>query len=136
MNRLLELIAKSDVCHKENALKSVDIIRTQKDLVKMGCPFLPVEFIDFLKHYNGVSASDCAILGVPPLEDDRLNIVEFNKQYNSSTNMAILGYDDSAFLVYDNNENLYKLLDRADLVLLDEYAPDEIVYALNSILHI
>lgn len=136
MNRLLELIAKSDVCHKENALKSVDIIRTQKDLVKMGCPFLPVEFIDFLKHYNGVSASDCAILGVPPLEDDRLNIVEFNKQYNGSTNMAILGYDDSAFLVYDNNENLYKLLDRADLVLLDEYAPDEIVYALNSILHI
>lgn len=136
MNRLLELIAKSDVCHKENALKSVDIIRTQKDLVKMGCPFLPVEFIDFLKHYNGVSASDCAILGVPPLEDDRLNIVEFNKQYNGSTNMAILGYDDSAFLVYDNNENLYKLLDRADLVLLDEYAPDELVYALNSILHI
>ena len=136
MNRLLELIAKSDVCHKENALKSVDIIRTQKDLVKMGCPFLPVEFIDFLKHYNGVSASDCAILGVPPLEDDRLNIVEFNKQYNGSTNMAILGYDDSAFLVYDNNENLYKLLDRADLVLLDEYAHDELVYALNSILHI
>ena len=136
MNRLLELIAKSDVCHKENALKSVDIIRTQKDLVKMGCPFLPVEFIDFLKHYNGVSASDCAILGVPPLEDDRLNIVEFNKQYNGSTNMAILGYDDSAFLVYDNNENLYKLLDRADLVLLDEYAHDEFVYALNSILHI
>ena len=136
MIRILELIKSSRICHKEKPLQCVDIIKTQKDLVKMGCPFLPVEFVDFLKQFNGVKASDCAILGIPPLEDNSLNIVEFNKQFNGSTDVAILGYDDSVFLIYDNNENLYKLLDRADSVLLDEYGPDELVYALNSILHI
>ena len=92
------------------------------------------EFGDY--QYNGVMASDSAILGIPPLENERLNIVDFNAEYNALPNIAILGYDDSAFLVYDNAENKYKLIDRYDGIMLDEYLEDELVYALNSILHI
>ena len=136
MKRFLELIDNSKICYKEKPLQSIDIIKTQKELVKSGCPFLPSEFIDFLKQYNGVMASDSAILGIPPLENERLNIVDFNAEYNALLNIAILGYDDSAFLVYDNAENKYKLIDRYDGIMLDEYLEDELVYALNSILHI
>lgn len=136
MKRLLDLISKSNICHREQSLKVVDVIKTQKHLTQLGCPFLPTGFIDFLKQYNGVSASDCAILGVPPLNDERLNIIKFNKQFNNSSEMTILGYDDSAFLVYNSAENMYKLLDRSNKIVLDEYSENELVYALNSILHI
>lgn len=136
MQRLLNLIEKNNVCHKEAPLKTVDVIKTQKELVKLGCPFLPVEYIDFLKQYNGVSSSDCAILGIPPLDDDRLNIVEYNSQFNASSDITILGYDDDAYLVYDNQENNYKLVERTTMQVLEVYSNDELVYALNSILHI
>ena len=136
MKRFLELIDNSKLCYKEKPLQSIDVIITQKDLVKMGCPFLPTGFIDFLKQYNGLTSSDSVIFGIPPLENESLNIVDFNARYNTLPNMAILGYDDSAFLVYDNAENKYKLIDRYDDVMLDEYLEDELVYALNSILHI
>ena len=136
MLRLFKLIESSNICHKEKPLQLIDVIKTQKDLVKMGCPFLPVEFIDFLKQFNGVSASDCAILGIPPLDDNRLNIVEYNMQFNASDDVAIIGYDDSAYLIYDNSENKYKLIDKNDMIVLEEFLNDELVYALNSILHI
>lgn len=135
MIELINYINKSNLCHKEEPLKVVDIIKTQKELVRMGYPFLPSDFIEFLTYYNGIRASDCAILGIPPLQDSKLNIVEFNAQFNNSINMSILGYDDSVFLVYDNIEQKYKLIDKSNMVMIEEFLNDELVFALNSILH-
>lgn len=136
MIELLKCITKNNICHKEKPLQSADIIKTQKSLILQGCPFLPVDFLSFLKHFNGVKASDSAILGIAPLEDDSLNIVEFNARFNFAENKAILGYDDSTFLIYDNTDNRYKLVDRYDMIVLDVFSDNELVYAINSILHL
>ena len=45
MIELINYIKKSHVCHKEEPLNVVDIIKTQKELVRMECPFLPADFI-------------------------------------------------------------------------------------------
>lgn len=134
MKRLLEQIAQTNRYKKEAPLETIDIIQTQKTLVKDGYPFLPVEFIEFLKHYNGLSATDSAVLGILK-NNSSLDIYAFNKVFNAIENTAILAYDDMTYLVFDNNENSYKLVDRTDFVTIDEYLSDELVYALNSILH-
>ena len=108
MKRLLEQIAQTNRYKKEAPLETIDIIQTQKTLVKDGYPFLPAEIIEFLKYY---------------------------KVFNAIENTAILAYDDMTYLVFDNNENTYKLVDRTDFVTIDEYLSGELVYALNSILH-
>ena len=135
MIELLKYIKASQKCYKEEPLNVVDIIKTQKELVRIGCPFLPVDYIEFLTHFNGLRASDCAILGIAPLSDTQLDIVKFNAAYNNSSNIAILGYDDSVFLVYDNIEQKYKLIDKANSVVIEEFLNDELVFAINSILH-
>lgn len=135
MIELINYIKKSHVCHKEEPLNIVDIIKTQKELVRMECPFLPADFIEFLTTFNGIRASDCAILGISPLQDKALDIVEFNNQFNDSPDTAILGYDDSVFLIYDNTENNYKLIDKNNMMVVEEFLNDELVFALNSILH-
>ncbi len=136
MIELLKYINSSCSCHKEESLQTIDIIKTQKELVKKGCPFLPKEYIEFLKNYNGISAADCGILGIPPLDDNRLNIIEYNANNNASTDVAILGYDDSTYLIYDNKENTYKLIDRVSTVVLETFLSNELAFALNSILHL
>ena len=135
MKRLLAQIAKSNRYIKEAPLEAVDIIKTQKKLVQQGYPFLPVEFIDFLKCHNGLSASDSAVLGIPPLENESLNILTFNQNYNAVANTAILGYDDMYYLLFDNLKQRYMLVDRIGFDVIEEYLSDELVYAINSILH-
>ena len=135
MKRLLAQIAKSNRYIKEAPLEAVDIIKTQKKLVQQGYPFLPVEFIDFLKYHNGLSTSDSAVLGIPPLENESLNILTFNQNYNAVANTAILGYDDMYYLLFDNLKQRYMLVDRIGFDVIEEYLSDELVYAINSILH-
>lgn len=134
MKRLLEQIAQTNRYKKEAPLETIDIIQTQKTLVKDGYPFLPVEFIEFLKHHNGLSATDSAVLGILK-NNSPLDICTYNKVFNAIENTAILAYDDMTYLVFDNDENTYKLVDRTDFVTIDEYLSGELVYALNSILH-
>ena len=104
MIELINYIKKSNFYHKEKPLQVTDIIKTQRELVRQGCPFLPTAFIEFLKYFNGIRASDSAILGIAPLDDKSLNIVDFNVRLNASKDVAILGYDDEVFLIYDGTE--------------------------------
>ncbi len=136
MIELINYIKKSNFYHKEKPLQVTDIIKTQRELVRQGCPFLPTAFIEFLKYFNGIRASDSAILGIAPLDDKSLNIVDFNVRLNASKDVAILGYDDEVFLIYDGTEDKYKLIDKHDMVVIDHFLNDELAYAINSILHL
>jgi len=111
-----------------------DVIESQKELVKKGYPFLPLEFISFLKSYNGLRGEDSAVLGIAP-KDNSLDIITFNEMHNESDDMVILGYDDFCFLVYDEQEKDYLLIDRTTGDELESFSADGLSEALNSILH-
>ena len=84
---------------------------------------------------TGTKRSDSAVLGIPPLENESLNILTFNQNYNAVANTAILGYDDMYYLLFDNLKQRYMLVDRIGFDVIEEYLSDELVYAINSILH-
>jgi hypothetical protein len=136
MEKFLKLLAQNKYLHKEEPLAVKDIILTQKKLVKRGYPFLPAEFLKFLQHYNGVSANDSAVLGIPPLADGRLDIVKYNREFNDDAASVILGHDDFGFLVYNQPLNCYQLVDKDSNMVLEEFADDELEYALISVLHV
>ena len=136
MEKFLNLLAQNKYLHKEGSLAVKDVILTQKKLVKRGYPFLPLEFLKFLQHYNGVSANDSAILGIPPLAESKLDIVKYNREFNDDASLVILGYDDFGFLVYNQTQNCYQLVDKGGNMVLEEFADDELEYALISVLHV
>lgn len=136
MEKFLNLLAHNKYLHKEEPLAVKDVILTQKKLVKRGYPFLPAAFLRFLQHYNGVSANDSAILGIPPLAESKLDIVKYNREFNHNASLVILGYDDFGVLVYNHPLNCYQLVDKGGNMVLEEFADDELEYALISVLHV
>ncbi len=119
---------------QETRFAQKDVIETQKELVKQGYPFLPLEFISFLKSYNGLRGEDSAILGVLP-KDKGLDIVTFNEIHNGSKDMVILGYDDFCFFVYDEFQKDYLLVDRETGDELESFSAEGLPEGLSSILH-
>ncbi|MBR6409298.1 MAG: hypothetical protein IKS23_03560 [Alphaproteobacteria bacterium] len=119
---------------QDTPFSSKNVIEAQKELVKSGYPFLPLEFISFLKSYNGLRGEDSAILGVLP-RDKGLDIITFNEIHNGSKDMVILGYDDFCFLVYDELQKDYVLVDRETGDELESFSAEGLPEGLSSILH-
>ena len=136
MTDFLDFLARSKYVELEKPLEIKDVIQAQKELVREGFPFLPTDFLEFLRHYNGVKAADSAILGIPPLHHPDLDIKSFNQEFNTDSDKVILGYDDFGFLIYDSQNKVYQLVDRGGVMVLEEFAEDELGYALNSVLHV
>ena len=136
MTDFLDFLARSKYVELEKPLEIKDVIQAQKELVREGFPFLPTDFLEFLRHYNGVKAADSAILGIPPLPHPDLDIKSFNQEFNTDSDKVILGYDDFGFLIYDSQNKVYQLVDRGGVMVLEEFAEDELGYALNSVLHV
>ncbi len=136
MESFLDYLKQCRYIELENPLAMKDVIQAQKELVRAGFPFLPVAFLNFLRHYNGVKAEDSAILGIPPLKNPMLDIKMFNCEHNVAADKVILGYDDFCFLVYDTENKVYQLVDRSSPLVVEEFAEDELGYALNSVLHV
>ncbi len=136
MDEFLEFLAQNKYIERENPLDVKDIIKAQKTLVHDGFPFLPTEFLEFLRHYNGIKAQDSAVLGIPPLKNPELDIRNFNREFNATPENVILGYDDFSFLIYNHQNNVYQLVDKTGTMVLEEFFEGELGYALNMVLHI
>lgn len=136
MQQFIENLINSPLYQQEEPLPEKDVITAQKELVRDGFPFLPLDFVAFLQKVNGVSGVDSAILGIPPTANEQLDILAFNMIFNQTADMVILGYDDFNFLVYNHSLNIYQLIDREDNIVVEEFKQNELKYALNSILHV
>lgn len=136
MNRFLHLLSQNKYIHAENPLAVKDVILAQKKMVKDGYPFLPEAFLNFLRLHNGVLANDSALLGIAPLANKQLDIFKFNREFNRNLSVVILGYDDFCYLVYNKPLNCYQLVDKGGDMVLEEFADDELEYALISVLHV
>lgn len=136
MDNFIKSLKESKYLEPETPLAVKNTIIAQKELTKQGLVMLPTAFIEFLYHCNGVSAQDSCILGIPPVNNNKLDIIEFNKDYNRSDDMVILGYDDFAFLVYNTTSKTYQLVDKESQMVLEEFQDNELKYAVMSVLHV
>ena len=135
MGELLKLIRKNKGTKTELPLQKKDVIAAQKELNKDGYFSLPVEFIRFLEKCNGVEGVDSAILGIPPVQNQALDLMAFNKVKNTPQGMIILGYDDFCFLVFDNHQEQYALISHDLQTTLETFEKEEWEDALLSIIH-
>lgn len=136
MSTLSRMILKSRQITPEAPWKVKDVIEAQKELVLKSGVFLPLSFIAFLKVCNGLEGADSAVLGIPPVKNERLNIINFNAQRDLPEKTLILGYDDFCFLVYDDHDKLYKLTDKETGMILESFEETKWEDALLSIIHI
>lgn len=136
MDKILSLLSENNYIKLEAPLDVRNVIGAQKELTRHGVPILPEGFIKFLRCYNGLSCQDSCVLGIPPVNNSRLDIVEFNEEFNNSSDMVILGYDDFGYLVYNSSTKTYQLIDKDGGLVIEEFMEDELEYALISIIHI
>lgn len=134
MRFLEKLVLQNKSAVAEKPLQA-DVIALQKEFVRHGLPFLPSEFICFLKKFNGVKGIDSSILGIPPLQNKMLDIWDVNQKIQLAKNQIIIGYDDFCFLLYDGNAEQYTLVTRDLSATLETFEKDEWEDALLSIIH-
>ncbi len=136
MKKLMEFLTSHKEFDIEAPLDAKDLILLQKNFAKNNYPMLPLSFLHFLQHANGISTGESVILGINDGAGEVPDIVMYNQMFNQTNDQVIIGYDDFDFLVYNHTSQKYQLIDREDNVVVEEYAEDDLEYALTSVLHI
>lgn len=116
--------------------QSESIIFAQKTLKKLGFSPLPQELADFLHHQNGFKAEDCRIFGIFPEPNNLMDIVNANIFYQDkfSKDQLLIAENTFDFLLYDTTKQIYKIIDKQDFNVLEEYKTLE--KALENIIKI
>ena len=133
MQKFINSLKKRRVFKGED-LDSESLIVAQKLLVNMHLDFLPHSYIDFLKNFNGVKSDGAYLFGATV--DDDLDIIDKNEQMKRPKNCILLGYNEFDTLVFNFKKHLYQIIDREDFTVIDEYAEQDIGYALSQILSV
>ena len=135
MEKLLTYLAKNnDFSH--NTAKAEMLIFAQKTLKKLGFAPLPQELTDFLHLQNGFKAEDCRIFGIYPEPNNLMDIVNANIFYQDkfSKDQLLIAENAFDFLLYDTTKQIYKIIDKQDFNVLEEYKTLE--KALENIIKI
>ncbi|MBR1604941.1 MAG: YrhA family protein [Alphaproteobacteria bacterium] len=106
----------------DSILTSSDFITLQQTLKQKKYALLPSDFIDFLHLYNGLSYNGLTICGIYP-QDTYQNILTLNQKnkHPLHKDIVFLGYNETDFLIYNQKHNVYQMIDKADLQVLEEY---------------
>lgn len=120
-----------NLCEKSEKNQSI-VSEFQKKLQKAGYPIVPSEFLAFLNVHNGILTEDYVVLGIEPMNKS-IDLLNFNLEHNTPGHRLIIGYDEFVFLVYDDLENKYILVDRYVGDDLDDF--EDMEAALSSIIH-
>ena len=130
MSSFMDLIAQKKITRGEK-LESEALIVAQKVLCNMGLDFLPISYVNFLKHYNGLKYNGCYLFG--PTVDDDMDIIDKNEQIDKPEGTILLGCNDFDLLCYHIKKKEYLIVDRADFEVLEEYPENKINDALSAI---
>ena len=95
-----------------------------------------VDFYKLLRNFNGLSNNGCYILGINPENNFFQNLIDYNvkQKDNLTKNEIILGYDDAHWMVYNQTDKNYKIIDPDDGS--EEATTKDLAEAVAFILHI
>lgn len=135
MKNMLKTLAKENEGSLP-AVKTENIIFAQKTLKKFGFTIFPKELTDFWHQQNGFSAEGCHIFGIIPEPNNLMDIVNINIFYQDKLpkNNLLIAENEFDFLIYDASHQVYKIIDKQDLNVLEEYASFE--QAIENIIKI
>ncbi len=104
-------------------VKTADLAALRRSLVRMDMPPLPPEYVDFLKHFNGVSCNQGFVFGICPCGDFFLDILRENLLCLSrQAEQLLLGYNEFDLLFWNARDQTYQLVDKADGQVIQLYS--------------
>ena len=132
----MENIQKNQIDIKTNStITLTDILQFQQILHQSRYACLPQEFINFLYAHNGINNNRNIICGIKhhPQSDD---ILTLNQQIKHPLHkdLIFLGFDEFDYLAYNQKHQIYQIIDKADLEVIEEY--QDFASALQYILKI
>jgi len=136
MQKLLSKIAEKGLARKNTPPQQSEIIECQKELRLNRIAPIPEDYLVFLHHTNGLSCNDAWLAGIYPHDTQVPDICRLNRQVHHplSRDLIILGADDFDYLGFNHKWQVYQIIDKDDLEVLEEY--QNLEQALNYILKI
>lgn len=106
-----------------SSLSSILISNLQQHLKQNKMALLPTEFVSFLHLYNGINFNGgviCGIYDYGNLQD--ISTLNHFVKHPLHKDLSFLGYDDFDYLAYNQKYNVYQIIDKSDLEVLEEYS--------------
>lgn len=111
------------ITESTSSVSSTIIISLQQYLIKHNIAKLPQDFITFLHSYNGINYNGGIICGIYTYGNSQ-DISTLNHSINHPLHNDLLffGYDEFDYLAYNQKYNVYQIIDKSDLEVLEEYS--------------
>ncbi len=126
---------KSFLCFPAIGKESVE--QTNQELIKLGSPALPPDFCVFLSLCDGLYYDGLELFGTkehprPTKQYIFTDIINANKpflEYTFFNQKLILGSMSENFIIYDNKNNLFAVIDRINLCSQIEFSSFEELFS-------
>lgn len=114
--RLIEILCANPDAECGKGADSREILLCSRKMQESGRAALPAGFREFLAAINGVYYDGAEIFGIYPQGGDFQDIVAANvsAEWEDGTHALLLGQSEGEFLLYDEDEAVYKLIDKFD----------------------
>lgn len=136
MQNFIQKIAQRTDLAKTPGISSAGLKVCLNSLSENNIAPIPAEYQRFLLYCNGLSYQGSYLGGIYPQSDTLTDLLRLNKKIHHplSHDLIILGFNEMDYLGYNHKWQVYQLIDKQDLEVLEEYA--EIEPALNHLLKI
>ncbi len=106
-------------------VSSQSLSAAQAFLLKKGITRLPDDYIEFLHLSNGISYKNMSFYGTNAVEEERMpDLVSANDKFFShynSKHLVLLGSDKHNYFVYNEEINMYEIIEKEDLEQVEEF---------------
>lgn len=117
-------------------LNSGDISSFMQQLKENNIASIPQDYLKLLQQYNGLNYNGGWLAGIHPRHNQFIDLCRLNIQVRHplSQDTIILGVNDFDYMAFNHKWQVYQIIDKDDLEVLEEY--QQIEPALNYILKI
>ncbi len=116
MTDLVNILKSQSIgCNKPLSEAQIKIANIK--LKQCGLPEVPSDFVTILNESNGFSNEGALVFGIETASNFFEDLVSFNQKFfhNQSASKLILGYDECFYLLYEDKDKTYKIVDKDTL---------------------
>ena len=133
-DKLIEAIELAEIGRNDPATaKDVSLTRVTLKMAKL--PAMPDEYEKLLISFNGLSNDGPVMLGVEEGNNFFPNVAKYNKNFfkESKADFLVLGYDDFYYMIFDETDKKYNIVDRDDFgeIIVSEEIAGPLAYLMH-----
>ncbi len=122
---LIESLENDEDVILMHPVNSQSLSAAQSFLMKSEMPKLPDDYVDFLHITNGLVYRGVIFYGTSAVEEEKMpDMVSANQEFMEnyeSRDLVVIGNDRHTLFVYNRETDMYEIVDKEDLDLIDEF---------------